>query len=27
MGDSNSTVSREEIAQAAEVLRKQGIRI
>ena len=27
MGDSNTTVSREEIAQAAEVLRKQGIRI
>ena len=27
MGDSNATVSREEIAQAAEVLRKQGIRI
>ena len=27
MGDSNTSVSREEIAQAAEVLRKQGIRI
>ena len=27
MGDSNTTVSRDEIAQAAEVLRKQGIRI
>ena len=27
LGDSNTTVSREEIAQAAEVLRKQGIRI
>ena len=27
MGDSNTSVSRDEIAQAAEVLRKQGIRI
>ena len=27
MGDSNTSVSREEIAQAAEVLRKKGIRI